>query len=130
MTQAELLTALMSALRPLVGGRCYTRVFPQGATLPTWPAIRLSVISATTMPDACGGGDDDVADFRIQIDVVTLATDGETTHQTLRRSVKAAVAALGPEYIWDGERHEFDEPTRTFRTVLDFIVYLSSPATP
>lgn len=130
MTQGELLAALAAVLAPLVGGRCYTRAFPQRAPRPTWPAIRLSVISQTTVADACGGGDDDVADVRIQVDVVTLADEGEGAHQVLRRQVKTAVAGLGPEYVWDGEHHEADATTQTFRTVLDCIVYLSSDATP
>ena len=124
-TEAQMLTAVTAALRPLVGNRVYARTFLQPSGLPTWPAIRLSVVSATPYPDACGDGGDEGADFRLQIDVANAASAGETALQTLRAQVMAAIATLGVHYIWDGEINDFDEQTRTNRCSLDYMVYLS-----
>ena len=125
MTLADVLEQVVAALREVAP--VYTRTFlqPRG-DLPTWPAIRLSVVSSTPYPDACGDGGDEAADFRLQVDVVSLASDGESTAQALRASVMAEMAALGPEYIWQGESNEFDVETRTFRCALDYTVHLSS----
>lgn len=125
-TQAQLLTAVAAALRPLVGNRVYTRTFLQPSGLPTWPAIRLSVISAVPYPDACGDGGDDAADFRLQIDVALAASSGETALQILRAQVMTAMAGLGAEYVWDGEFNDFNEATKTNRVALDYLVYLSN----
>jgi hypothetical protein len=125
-TQAQLLTAVVAALRPLVGNRVYTRTFLQPSGLPTWPAIRLSVVSAVPYPDACGDGGDEGADFRLQVDVAHAASAGETAIQTLRASVKAAMTALGAEYAWAGEFNDYDEATKTNRVALDYLVYLST----
>ncbi len=125
-TQAQLLTAVVAALRPLVAGRVYTRTFEQPSGLPTWPAIRLLVVSAVPYPDACGDGGDGGSDFRLQIDVAHSASAGESALQTLRAQVMTAMAALGPEYVWSGEFSDFDEETKTNRVTLDYMVYLSS----
>lgn len=126
MSQAEVLEEVVAALRPLVGNRVYARTVLQSAGLPTWPAIRVSVVSATPYPDSCGDGGDAAADFRLQIDVAVAATSGETAMQTLRAQVMAEMADLGPQYVWDGEFNDFDEQTRTNRCALDYMVYLSS----
>lgn len=123
MTLHGVLVSVMSALRPLVGNRVTTFVFPQGGK---WPAIRVSVISATPAPDLCGDGGDEGADFRLQLDVVTESGAGETAHGTLRAQVMAAMANIGPHVIWDGQFSGFDEPTRTFRTSLDYMIFLST----
>jgi len=125
-TEAQMLTAVTAALRPLVGNRVYARTFLQPSGLPTWPAIRLSVVSATPYPDACDDGGDEGADFRLQIDVANAASAGETALQTLRAQVKAAMAALGAEYVWAGEFNDYDETTKTNRVALDYLVYLST----
>lgn len=125
-TQAGVLTAVVAALRPLVGNRVYTRTFLQPSGLPTWPAIRLTVVSATPYPDACGDGGDEGTDFRLQIDVAHAASAGETGLQTLRAQVMTAIAALGAEYVWDGEFNDYDETTKTNRVALDYLVFLSS----
>lgn len=125
MSQSDVLTEVVAVLRPLVGNRVYTRAFAQQAAAPTWPAIRIAVVSATIYPDADGDGGDDGADFRLQVDVVAAASAGETAMQTLRAQVMAAIATLGVHYIWDGETNGFDEQTRTNRCALDYVVYLS-----
>ena len=123
MTLQDILSDVMTALRPLVGNRAYTFTFPQGAS---WPAIRVSTISATPSPALDGDGGDEGADFRLQVDVVTKADDGQTAHSCLRADVMQAIGGLGSAYQWDGQREDFEATTRTFRTSLDFVVYLSS----
>lgn len=120
------LTAVIAALRPLVGNRVYTRTFLQSRDgPPTWPAIRVSVVSATPYPDACGDGGDTGADFRVQVDIATIATAGETAHQALRTQVKSAMAGLGATYVWEGEQSLYDAETKTYLTSLDYVVYQS-----
>lgn len=125
-TEGQLLTAVVAALRPLVSNRVYVRTFLQPSGLPTWPAIRLVVVSVTPYPDACGDGGDDGADFRLQVDLAHAAAAGETAFQALRAQVKTAMAGLGAEYVWDGEFNDFDEQTKTNRVALDYLVYLST----
>lgn len=125
MTLADVLESVVAALREVAP--TYTRTFlqPRG-DLPTWPAIRLVVVSSTPYPDACGDGGDAGADFRLQVDIASASSAGESAMQALRASVMTEMTALGPEYLWDGEFNEFDEPTRTFRCSLDYVVHLSS----
>lgn len=125
MTLADVLELVVAALRDVAP--TYTRTFlqPRGG-LPTWPAIRLVVVSSTPYPDACGDGGDAGADFRLQIDIASAASAGESAIQTLRASVMAGMAALGPEYILDGEFNDFDAETKTFRCTVDYLVHLSS----
>ncbi len=125
MTLADVLELVVAALRDVAP--TYTRTFlqPRGE-MPTWPAIRLVVVSSTPYPDACGDGGDAGADFRLQIDIASAASAGESAIQTLRASALAGMAALGPEYILDGEQNDFDAETKTFRCTLDYLVHLSS----
>lgn len=125
MTLGDVLTDVTAALRVVAPVHARTFLQPRGA-LPAWPAIRLVVVSATPYPDACGDGGDAGADFRLQVDIASAASAGESAMQALRASVMTEMTALGPEYLWDGEFNEFDEPTRTFRCSLDYVVHLSS----
>lgn len=129
-TRAELSAALVAALKPLVGGRVYARRFPQplGGAAPVWPAIRYTGIDTTPTLDICGGGREEEADIRLQIDVASDATLPETTHLALVRAVRLAISALGSEWVWEAERDlpdDFDK--RTMATSLDFVAYLSTP---
>lgn len=125
MTLADVLELVVAALRDVAP--TYTRTFlqPRG-DMPTWPAIRLVVVSSTPYPDACGDGGDAGADFRLQLDIASAASAGEGALQSLRASVMAAMSALGAEYVWDGEQNDFDAETKTFRCSLDYLVLLST----
>ena len=125
MTLGDVLTDVTAALRVVAPVHARTFLQPRGA-LPAWPAIRLVVVSATPYPDTCGDGGDGGADFRLQVDIASEASAGETALQTLRASVMAAMAGLGDEYVWDGEFNDFDVETKTFRCSLDYLVHLST----
>lgn len=129
MTLADVLAGVMSKLRPLVGNRATTFMFPQRAGGGNWPAIRVTPITITGEASIDGDAGDEGADIRLQIDVVTDYTAGESAHGALRAKVMSAMKELGPTYIWDGQQSMFDEPTRTFRTSLDYMVYLSTTTT-
>ena len=130
-TRAELVTALVSALTPIVGaGRVHARKFPQvtSGAPPSWPAIRYTGVDTTPTADICGGGREEEADVRLQIDVASDSALGESAHLARVRAVRLALSALGPEWVWDSERDlpdDFDK--KTTATSLDFVVYLSSP---
>lgn len=125
MTLSDVLQAVVGALRDVAPTFTRTFVQPRGG-MPSWPAIRVSVVSATPYPDAQGDGGDDGADFRLQIDIVNTASAGESALQTLRTRAREEMAALGAEYVWDGETNDFDAETKTFRCSLDYQVYLST----
>ena len=115
---------LFTKLKTLVANRVYPETFiqPNGA-LPVWPAIRYSFTSA--VPDAaiCGDSGDLAPDTRIQIDVVDrtfLAT------RTLSRSVMTAMETFAPPVILENGMHEYDAETKTYREILDYMIYKST----
>lgn len=128
MNKHDIATALVTALKPLVANRVYRNVFPQApSTPPTWPAIRYTFISVTAVQDICGDGGEEVADYRVQIDLVDLESKGPTSFANLSALVKAALAPLQPIYVWDSEFEEFDLDTKTNRLSMDYLVFPSTP---
>lgn len=110
-------------LNGLVNGRCYPNVFPQGPNLPAFPGIVYSRISTTPGEDLCGDGDDEVADVRVQLDLVAKSYGAVIT---LRNQVKTLMKNFDPPAIWDAERWFYDDETKTHRCVLDYLFYPSS----
>lgn len=111
-------TVIHAALGPLVGGRCYPSVFPlRDGVLPTWPAIRYTVISETPSATLCGTGDTGAADDAlVQIDIVA-ATHGAM--QTIKAQARSALNALDdPPCSVQGIAELFDDDTRTHRAVM------------
>lgn len=118
---------IFTALRSLVSDRCYAAVFPQPqGVLPTWPAIRYTVISRVNEGDICGTDDTRTDDTRVQIDIVTF-THGATL--ALQDQVISAMMALDPPATrQSGFGPVFDEETKTYRTSLDYLFCASSLA--
>jgi hypothetical protein len=115
---------VFDALKTLVGNRVYPLTFVQpGGQLPTWPAIRYTVVSDAIEPTVCGSGGPALADTRVQLDVVAI---GYTAMRALREQVITAMEAMTTPTVWDGDGEAFDEPTRTCRARLDFVIYPSS----
>ena len=116
-----------NALRSLVGNRCYPATFeqPSDGSLPTWPAIRYTVISNDNVPDICGTGDVDTDDTRVQIDIVAK-THGAVV--ALRDQVITAMQGLDPPAVRVGNGlQQFSEGTKTYRITLDYLFSASSP---
>ena len=126
-SKADLATALVAKLRPLVGGRVYRNRFPQSPDVPVWPAIRYTFISTTANQDICGDGGEETADYRVQIDVVMLESAGATAFATLCTAVKTAMQDFRPIWVWDSDFEDYDADTKTTRLSADYMVYLSSP---
>lgn len=114
---------LYQALRGLVSDRVYPLTFPQGLTLPVWPAIRYAFVSADAATDLCGDNGDVTADVRVQVDAVALTFKDM---RALRLQVLSAMEDFDPPAIWSGDFEEFDAETKTFRCSLDFVIYPSS----
>lgn len=119
-------SAVVTLLGPIVSSRVYRNVFPQPPASPVWPAIRYSFPSVTPYADMCGDGGEEVADFRLQLDVVILESKGPSAFLNLCAQVKSAMATLAPIYVWDGDFEEFDLDTKTNKMTIDYVVYLSS----
>jgi len=128
MTKADIATALVAKLKPLVAGRVYRNVFPQAKALPVWPSIRYTFASTTPNQDICGDGGEETADYRVQIDVVMLESAGATAFATLCTAVKTAMQDFRPIWVWDSDFEDYDAETKTNRLSIDYMVYLSSPA--
>lgn len=118
---------VVDAIKARVSNRAYPNLFAQPTASPTWPAARVSVISAAPDVDLCGDGGEDTADLRVQIDIVVAESAGYSALKTLQANVMSDMAAFDPPAIWDGERFVFDEETRTHRCSLDYLIYQSSP---
>jgi len=128
-SQSDVSAAIVTALGSLVGGRVHARQFPQqiSGAAPTYPAIRFNIIDSIPSIDITGGGPTDLADdIRVQIDVVSDATKPETSHLALVAAVRAALDALGREWVFDAQRglpDDFDK--RTHANTLDWVIYHS-----
>lgn len=125
-TQMDLSLEIVGRLADLVENRVYYRVFPQNTKQPAWPSILYSFVSVTPNQDICGDGGEETADYRVQLDVVMEGKSGPTAFMTLCKQVKTAMAALKPVWVWDDQFEVFDEPTRTYRLSIDYLVFLSS----
>lgn len=115
---------LFTALRSLVGNRVSPNVFPQPPAAPSWPAIRYSFVSIVPIVDICGDGDDSTAIPTVQLDVVAQSYKDV---RALRLSVMAAMAAFDPPAILGLSTGTYDEETKTYREILQYEFYGSSP---
>lgn len=120
-------SSVVDTIKSRVSDRAYVNLFAEPAQEPTWPAARVSVISAVPDVDICGDGGEETADTRVIIDIVVEEAAGYSALKSLQTLVMADMAAFTPPAIWDGARFEFDEETRTHRCSLDYLIYQSSP---
>ena len=127
MNKAQLSAALVTALKPTVSNRVFRNVFPQPPAAPVWPAIRYTFVSVTANPDICGDGGEEVADYRVQLDLVRLESDGMPAFSTLTATVKAALIAANLPMQWDSEFEKYDAETKTTRLSMDYLVFPSTP---
>ena len=117
---------LFNALKVLVPGeRVYQDIFPQPPSLPTWPAIRFTLVSGVNQADICGTGDVDTDDVTYQIDVVA------ETAQQVKAVTDLVIATMRNVFphpnVRVGLRSDpFDVSTKTYRRSLDYQVQLSS----
>lgn len=118
-------TDLYSALKSLVGNRVSPVIFPQPPAVPTWPAIRYTVISNVPVTDICGDGDDETSEPRVQLDVVASTFTGA---RSLRLQVMAVMRTFSPPAILENSSNEYDAETKTYREIMEYIFYGSSPA--
>lgn len=117
---------LFTALRSLVSDRVYPLTFAQpGGALPTWPAIRYTLVVSEPSADVCGDGGDAVADQLVQIDIVAGTY---AAVRALRLQVLTAMSTFAPPALWQGDGDTFDVPTKTYRVRMDFTLYPSSTA--
>lgn len=115
---------IFNALKALVSNRVYPLTFAQpGGLLPTWPAIRYTLVDAETGATVCGDGDTDADTVRVQLDLVDK-TYGAA--RALRLSAIAAMKTLPTPATRDSEGEEFDAATKTFRVRLDYLIHPSS----
>jgi len=119
--EADIFTALQS----LVGKRVAPVIFPQAPVVPTWPAIRYSFIDSVPIVDACGDGDDDTAEIRLQLDVVATTFSAA---RSLRLQVMAAMAVFDPPATLQSSTSDFDAETKTYREILDYMLHGSTPS--
>lgn len=126
-TQADVSLQIVNKLKGLVANRVYRRVIPQSSAAPVLPAITYQYISAIPTQDVCGDGGEEVADYRIQINVWDLESKGPTAFETLCRQVRAAMAELNPLVVWDGQTDLDGEELKASGVALDYFVYLSTP---
>jgi hypothetical protein len=119
--EADLYTALSS----LVSNRCYPLAFPLSPPIPTWPAIRYTIVSQVPALALCGDSGDEAADFRIQLDLVALTFKGA---RDLRTQVMAAMASFDPPAILQDGNSQFDQETKSYLETLDYLIYPSSPS--
>jgi hypothetical protein len=113
---------LFNALRSLVGNRVAPVIFPQPPAVPTWPAIRYD-ISTTPIADLCGDGEDETSEHRVQLDVVA-ATFPQA--RSLRLQVMAVMAVFDPPAIIQFGFSDYDEGTKTYREVMQYLIHGSS----
>lgn len=114
------------ACRSIFNGRFYPTTFmQQDSGLPQWPAGRFTVIDAVPFEDVCGTDDGETDDTRIQIDIVANTHNERATLEA--QVIVAMMGITDPPCVRDiGPRHSFDEPTRTFRSTIDFLFHASS----
>lgn len=116
---------VFNALRSLVSDRCYPTTFeqPPDGRLPTWPAIRYTVISSDNPVDICGTDNVDTDDTLIQLDLVAK-THGAVV--MLRDQVINAMMNLDPPAVRQTQFQTYDDVTKTHRIVLDYLFAASS----
>ena len=121
-TQTDIALSIKSALNSLVSNRVYRLTFPQPPSVPVWPSIRYTFISADFEATWCGDAGEQGADHLIQIDVVDLESKGVSAFISLCNSVKSALKSATPQYHLTSQFEAFDEETKTLRMVLEYTV--------
>lgn len=111
---------LFTALKGLVGNRCYPNAFPLTPPAPVWPAIRYTFVAETPAIALCGDSGEADADARVQLDLAATTYAGV---RTLRASVLAALAAFDPPAVLQGSFGQYDAETKTHREVLDYVIH-------
>lgn len=111
---------IFTALKSLVANRVYPVDFPQSESLMTWPAIRYSFVSIVPPASVCGDVGDTMSDIRVQIDVVATSADAM---RSLRTSVLTAMQSFTPSAVNENSVEVFDAETKTYRAILDFMIY-------
>jgi hypothetical protein len=112
---------LFDGLSSLVGTRVYPIDFPQAETLMVWPAIRYTFVSIVPIPSICGDyPGTPTADIRVQIDVVHTDPD---LMRALRDQVLVVMRSFDPPAINEDITEVFDSETKTYRAILDFMIY-------
>lgn len=116
---------VFTALKSLVGNRCYPNTFiqPEDGALPTWPAIRYTLISGDNAFDLCGTDNVDTDDTVVQLDLVAK-THGAVV--TLRDQAITAMQGLTPPAVRLSMFNEYDETTKTYRITMDYLFSASS----
>jgi hypothetical protein len=114
---------VFTALRSLVADKCYPSAFPQ-EPLPTWPAIRYTIVSEAPIEDLCGTDTVETDDVSVQVDAVARTYGAMIA---LRDQVITAMMALDPPAVRVGGFETYDEETKTHRAILDYVFYPSSP---
>jgi hypothetical protein len=111
-------------LRGLVADRIWPNRFAQGDPLPTWPALRYTVVSRDTVVSLCGTTSEADDDVRVQIDIVAKTY---TQMDTLKAQVIAALDGTDPPCTrQSGGFETYDVETTTHRAVIDFLFQQSS----
>ncbi len=115
---------IFDALKGLVANRVYPNEFVQpDGSLPTWPAIRYTIISSVSEADICGTDTVDTDDVSVQLDIVAR-THGAVI--ALRDQVIAAMMSLGLPATRQSNSQERDAETKTYRVTLEYLVSQSS----
>jgi hypothetical protein len=115
---------LFAALKSLVGNRCVPNTFPQPPAVPTWPAIRYTMVSRVPVVDICGDGDDATAEPRVQLDIVA---ETYPAAEALRVQVRAAMRSFSPPAICENAGMAlFDADTKTHRFIMEYVFQGSS----
>lgn len=113
--------ALKTALGSLVGSRVAPVVFPAPPAVPTWPAIRYTIVDTVPVQDRCGDGDDDTSVHRVQLDCVASTF---AAARSLRLAVMAAMRSFPVTARLDlSGPSGYDDETKTYRESLDYLVY-------
>lgn len=115
---------LFAALRALTADRVYPDTFPQDYL---WPAIRYTLISAVPGETVCGDGEDETADYRVQIDGVART---DLQRDTLRAAIRSAMREFSPPAICIAWENSYDPETKAYRARLDYLIHPSSAADP
>lgn len=111
------------ALKGLVSDRCYPSTFPQPPAVPTWPAIRYTVISSEPVPDICGTDDGETDATEVQIDYVAKTYGAAVA---LRELGRAALMVTDPPCVRGSGFETFDAETKTHRVSDDYLFHPSS----
>lgn len=117
--------AVRSALKTIFGGRVYPDTFMQrDGSLSALPACRYTRISGENFVTNCGSDDEATDNVRVQIDVI--AGDYDSRETLIAQVITAMMSTDPPCYRDGGVIRTFDEETRNYRALMDFIFTPSS----